>query len=126
MTATAAPVTPAAAARQAEAFPRLTAAQIARIESHGTRRTVEAGAVLGDAGEPVTRIWVVVSGRVDIVRGPRWVGEAVPSFSDGMFTGERSILAGGRFLARIQASIPSEVIEVDREALLELIRTDAS
>jgi hypothetical protein len=30
-------------------------------------------------------------------------GEEVPSFSDGMFTGERSILAGGRFLARIVA-----------------------
>jgi len=116
--------TPAAAARQAEAFPRLTAAQIARIEPHGRRRLVEPGEVLGDAGEPVTKIFVVVSGRLDLVRPPRWVGEEVPSFSEGMFTGERSILAGGRFLARIQASTPCEVIEVSRESLLELIRTD--
>src|SRR6266849_7873218 len=126
MTATTVPpkTTPAAAARQAEAFPRLTAAQIARIEPHGRRRLVEPGEVLGDAGEPVTKIFVVVSGRLDLVRPPRWVGEDVPTFSEGMFTGERSILAGGRFLARIQAGTPSEVIEVSREALLDLIRTD--
>src|SRR5438046_1425846 len=83
------------------------------------------GEVLGEVGELVTRIFVVVSGRLDIVRPSRWVGEEVPSFSEGMFTGERSILAGGRFLARIQASTPCEVIEVSREALLELIQTDS-
>src|SRR2546425_458306 len=118
MTATAAPP------QNAEAFPRLTAAQIARIEPHGKRRTVAAGEVLGEAGAPVTHIFVLVSGRLDLVRPPRWAGEDVPSFSEGMFTGERSILAGGRFLARIQASTPCEVIEVGRESLLELIRTD--
>jgi len=119
MTATTAPST------NSEAFPRLTAAQIARIEPHGRRRSVAAGEVLGDAGEPVTKVFVVVSGRLDIARSPRWVGQEVPSFSDGMFTGERSILSGGRFLARIQASTPSEVIEVGRDALLEIIRADA-
>src|SRR2546425_6425351 len=117
-------MTPAAAARQAEAFPRLTPAQIARIEPHGRHRTVPAGEVLGDAGSPLTKICGVVSGRLDLVRPPRWVGEDVPTFSEGMFTGERSILAGGRFLARIQASTPCEVIEVSRESLLDLIRTD--
>ena len=127
MTATTVPPTPtpAAAARQAEAFPRLTAAQIARIEPHGRRREVQPGEVLGEPGEPVTRIFVVVSGRLDLVRPPRWVGEEVPSFTEGMFTGERSILAGGRFLARIQASTPCEVIEVLRADLLTLIQTDS-
>ena len=122
----AAPVAPtAAAARQAEAFPRLTPAQIARIEPHGRRRKVQAGEILGEAGEPVTKVFVVVSGRLDLVRPPRWVGEEVPSFSEGMFTGERSILAGGRFLARIQASTPGDVIEVAREELLQVIQTDS-
>jgi thioredoxin reductase (NADPH) len=111
--------------RQEQAFPRLTTAQIARIEPHGRRRKVEAGEILGDAGEPVTKIFVVVSGRLDLVRPPRSVGEEVPSFSEGMFTGERSILAGGRFLARIQASTPGDVIEVPREELLQLIQTDS-
>jgi len=123
--APAAPATPAQAARQAEAFPRLTPAQIARIEPHGRHRKVEPGEILGEAGQLVTHIFVVVSGRLDLVRPPRWVGEEVPSFSEGMFTGERSILAGGRFLARIQASTPGDVIEVPREELLQLIQTDS-
>src|SRR5206468_10857700 len=62
---------------------------------------------------------------VDLVRPPRWVGEEVPSFSEGMFTGERSILAGGPVLARIQASTPCDVIEVARNELLQLIQTDS-
>ena len=122
---TAAPPAPPAPprTRQTEAFPRLTAAQIARIEPHGRHRKVEPGEVLGDVGQPVTHTFVVVSGRLDLVRPPSWVGDDV-SFEAGMFTGERSILAGGRFLARIQAGIPSEVIEVAREELLQLIQTD--
>jgi len=125
MTAAPATAAPTPATRQAEAFPRLTPAQIARIEPHGRRRRVEPGEILGEAGEPVTKIFVVVSGRLDLVRPPRWAGEEVPHFSEGMFTGERSILAGGRFLARIQAATPCEVIEVAREELLQLIQTDA-
>src|SRR5256714_4016098 len=111
--------------RQEQAFPRLTPAQIARIEPHGRRRHVEPGEIIGEAGEPVTRIFVVVSGRLVLGRPPRWAGEELPSFGEGMFTGERSILAGGRFLARIQASTPCDVIEVSRAALLELIQTDS-
>jgi len=123
--APAAPPTPAQAARAAEAFPRLTPAQIARIEPHGRHRKVEPGEIVGEAGQLVTHIFLVVSGRLDLVRPPRWVGEDVPTFGAGMFTGERSILAGGRFLARIQASTPCDVIEVPREELLQLIQTDS-
>ena len=111
--------------RQEQAFPRLTPAQIARIEPHGRRRKAEPGEILGEAGEPVTKIFVVVSGRLDLVRPPRWVGEDLPTFGEGMFTGERSILAGGRFLARIQTGTPCELIEVPREELLQLIQTDS-
>ena len=123
--APAAPPTPAQAARAAKAFPRLTPAQIARIEPHGRHRKVEPGEIVGEAGQLVTHIFLVVSGRLDLVRPPRWVGEDVPTFGAGMFTGERSILAGGRFLARIQASTPCDVIEVPREELLQLIQTDS-
>jgi len=118
-------MTAAPAARQAEAFPRLTPAQIARIEPHGRHRQIAAGEILAEAGQPVTRIFVVVSGRLDLIGPPRWAGDEVPSFSEGMFTGERSILAGGRFLARIQAGTAGDVIEVAREELLQLIQTDS-
>src|SRR2546421_637037 len=48
----------------------------------------------------------------------------MPRFTPGMFTGERSILTGGRFLGRISATVPTDVIEVERDELLKLIQTD--
>ena len=52
MTAAPATAAPTPATRQVEAFPRLTPAQIARIEPHGRRRRLEPGEILGEAGEP--------------------------------------------------------------------------
>ena len=41
-----------------------------------------------------------------------------------MFTGERSILSGGRFLGRIAAVTPTEVLEIERDKLLNVMATD--
>ncbi len=49
-------------------FPRLTPAQIARVAARGRVRPVAAGEVLLEAGEPVTRMFVVTSGEVEAVR----------------------------------------------------------
>src|SRR5262249_25514768 len=43
----------------------------------------------------------------------------------GMFTGELNLLSGRRALARIRAAEPSELIEIEREALLSLVQTDS-
>ena len=53
--------------RSNEAFPELTPAQLARIESHGRRRRLAQGEVVGEPGQPVTKIFVVVSGQLDAV-----------------------------------------------------------
>ncbi len=108
-----------------EAFPVLTPAQIARIEPHGRRRKIAAGDVLAEPGEPVTRIWVVVAGRLDVITSTKRPNDDLPRFTAGMFTGERSIMASGRFLGQIYASEGGEVIEVPRDELLTLIRTDS-
>src|SRR5438552_6052318 len=78
--------------RTSEAFPELTPAQLARVEPHGRRRRLAQGEVVGEPGQPVTKIYVVLS--------------------------------GGRFLGRISATVPTEVIEVERGELLKLIQTD--
>ncbi len=107
-----------------DAFPELTPAQLARLELHGRRRWLAQGEVVGEPGQPVTKIFVVVSGQLDAVTPLQHPTESMPRFTAGMFTGERSIMAGGRFLGRISAAVPSEVIEVERDELLKLIRTD--
>src|SRR3989441_242195 len=110
--------------RTNEAFPELTPAQLARIEPHGRRRRLAQGEVVGEPGQPVTKIFVVVSGQLDAVTPLQASTVNMPRVTPGMFTGERSILSGGRFLGRISATVPSDVIEVERDELLKLIQTD--
>src|SRR5947208_4535065 len=112
------------ASRTNEAFPELTPAQLARIEPHGRRRRLTQGEVVGEPGQPVTKIFVVVSGQLDAVTPLQTSTVSMPRFTPGMFTGERSILSGGRFLGRISATVPTDVIEVERDELLKLIHTN--
>src|SRR3989440_8598066 len=110
--------------RANEAFPELTPEQLARIEPHGHRRWLAPGEVVGEPGQPVTKIFVVLSGQLDAVTPLQTSTSSMPRFTPGMFTGERSILAGGRLLCRVSATPPSDVIEVEREALLTIVQTD--
>jgi thioredoxin reductase (NADPH) len=118
-------VGPLAIASQGDSmFPALTPAQLARIGKHGRARQVEAGETLVEPGEPTACLFVVIAGRVDVVRPSGGGEEVVASFGPGTFTGEASILAGQPSLARVCAAMSGEVVEVKRDRLLALIQTD--
>ena len=110
--------------RADQIYPTLTAAQIARIAAHGRRRRVAPGEVLVRAGERTARLFVVASGRIDVVRPSAAGEEVLVSFGPGMFTGEVTMLSGRRGLAQLQVGAVGEVIEVGRDDLLALIQTD--
>ncbi len=110
--------------RADQIYPTLTAAQIARIVAHGRRRRVAPGEVLVQAGERTARLFVVASGRIDVVRPSAAGEEVMVSFGPGMFTGEVTMLSGRRGLAQLRAGAVGEVIEVGRDELLALIQTD--
>lgn len=57
-----------ASSPQEHIFPRLTAAQVARVASRGRVRPVAAAEVLLEAGNPATRMFVVSSGEVEAIR----------------------------------------------------------
>ena len=110
--------------RADQIYPTLTATQIARIAAHGRRRRVAPGEVLVQAGERTARLFVVASGRIDVVRPSAAGEEVLVSFGPGMFTGEVTMLSGRRGLAQLQVGAVGEVIEVGRDDLLALIQTD--
>jgi thioredoxin reductase (NADPH) len=112
-------------ARIDQLFPTLTAVQLERFAVHGRARTVTEGEELTRAGEPTTQLFVVRSGRLDVVRTMAANEEVVASFGPGMFTGEASLLSGRRGVADIRAATAGEVIEVERDRLLTLIQTDS-
>src|SRR5437899_1031712 len=118
------PAPPSSGTRPERLYPTLTAAQLDRIAPHGRRRHVAQGEVLVQPGESASGIFVIVSGRIDVVR-PSAGEELVVSFTPGMFTGEATMLSGRRGLAQIRAGADSEVIEVGRDDLLALIQTDS-
>jgi len=109
----------------AAVFPVLTTAQMARIATHGRMRPVNRGEVLLEAGEHSAHFFAVISGEIEVVRQSGTGEELVAVFQPGMFTGEVNMLSGRRSFVQLRASEPSEVVDVDRERLMELIQADS-
>jgi len=116
---------PSAATMGDQAFPTLTEAQIARVAAHGRRRNVERGEVLVKAGARNASFFVVVSGRLDIVRLSDGVETIVVVHKPGQVSGELNVLSGRRAVFAIRAGEAGEVIELDHDQLLEIVQTDA-
>src|SRR5262245_17591646 len=106
-------------------FPTLSAAHVEKIASHGRRRPVRPGDVLLDVSAQLSKMFVVVSGRIEILRMADGAGARVAELGPGQFTGEISLLSGRRTFVRIQATAAGEVVEIDRESSLGLLQTDA-
>jgi len=111
-------------ARTEHIFPTLTPAQIARVAAHGRTRAVHPGQVLVEVGAPAS-FFVVTAGRVEIVRASPTGEETVTTHGPGNFTGETNLISGRPSLATARACEPGEVVELEREALLRLVQTDA-
>jgi thioredoxin reductase (NADPH) len=113
------------AARAQEAFPRLTAAQMERLAARGSRRTVEAGEVLWEAGAETIPFVIVAAGELEMTLWTAGQESIIAHHGPGQFTGEINLLAGRRALARARVAQPGEIIEVERETLLSLVQTDS-
>jgi thioredoxin reductase (NADPH) len=105
-------------------FPTLSAAQIARMTARGRRRTTASREILVEPGSRPVPLFLVVSGGLQIVSatGP---ATTILNLDPGQFSGETNMITGRPALARTEAREPGELIELDREAVLALIQTDA-
>jgi thioredoxin reductase (NADPH) len=105
-------------------FPRLNDDQLARLESHGRRRSVRAGEVFVEQGQQPGS-FVVLSGAVEIVGVSGDQEKVVASLPRGTFTGEVSQLSGRRSLVRARAAQDSVLLEISRPELQLIMKTDA-
>ena len=112
--------------RRPQMFPTLTPAQMTRLEAFGTRKHVLAGEVLAQPGEREGRIFVVISGSIEILRVGLSVEERVTIHRAREFTGEMSTLRGARSLVRARAYEDGEVLIIDNDNLRKLVQTDAN
>jgi thioredoxin reductase (NADPH) len=106
-------------------FPTLRPEQVEALAAHGRRIPVRPGDVLLDVSVAMSRMFVVVSGRIEIVRIAEGAEGIVAELGPGQFTGEVSLLSGRRTLVRIRATAEGEVVEIERERSLALLQTDA-
>jgi len=84
--------------RHEQMFPRLSPAQIARVSAHGTRRFAERGEILIDQGEPTRRFFLVLSGKIEILRPSG--GELIVVHEAGQFAGDVHMLSGRNSVVR--------------------------
>src|SRR5438477_9181984 len=103
-------------------FPTLTPEQIERLSAFGHRRLLAASEALLEPGMPTTSIFVVLRGALAIVRSTCDQEAVVARVETGRFTGEVSVLAGQPSMSLIRAAEPSEVIEIERERVMEIVK----
>lgn len=108
-----------------EMFPALTATQQARVLAHGHTRKVSPHETLVEFNQQPNRFFVVVNGKLEILRITDNHEEVFAVCGPGMFTGELTALTGRRGLVRIRTAEAGELIEIEREALLALVQTDS-
>jgi len=111
-------------------FPKLTSAQLTRLERQGTRIQTRAGEILVDVGAPPRGVFVVAAGSVEALAPPS-AAQAASGYellyllSPGDFTGEMSTLRGTPSLVRIRVREAGAVLLIDAEQLRRIVQNDA-
>ncbi len=118
-------VPPSMPDRRLETFPVLTGAQIERIRPLGYVRRVQPGEILFEPGDRAVPLFVLLSGKMEIIQ-PTFEGERpVVQHGAGEFTGEIATLSGQDSLVRGRVLEGGEFLQVNEEGLRSLIAKDA-
>jgi thioredoxin reductase (NADPH) len=107
-------------------FPVLTPAQIARVRSCSELRKVQLGEILFELGDSDAPFFVLLSGAMEIVQPDiNGAERLVATHNAGEFTGELSMISGGRCLVRGRVTVPGEFLELRTREFRSLIARDS-
>src|ERR1700730_15128868 len=103
--------------------PTLSREHIDRIRSVAQLRSVQRGEVLYAPSHPDVPLFIVLEGTVSITRAGE--DEKVLAVREqGQFTGEMSVISGGRSLLMARVTREGVVLELTRERVLSLFAKD--
>lgn len=117
--------------RREQMFPKLTPAQLARLEAHGVRRETATGEILLDVGETPRGLFIVIAGSIEVLMPTSDVHTETCGYllsivlTSGDFSGEMSTLRGTRGLVRLRVGKPGVVLEVGLDELRRVVQNDA-
>jgi thioredoxin reductase (NADPH) len=106
------------------AFPTLDDAELAVLESLGTRRSVTVGEYLYREGDTTYDFYVIRSGAAEIVLRSDGEERIVTHHGPGRFLGELNLLTGQRVYLSARVAHPGEVLVVPRAVLQQVIATN--
>jgi thioredoxin reductase (NADPH) len=106
-------------------FPKLTAAQLARLLPIGRRRRFATGEVVYERGSAKRAFYVLLEGRVEIASPSQMGEEHLTIHGAGEFTGEVDMISGRQSLVRARTLEESELLEIDLPDLRHIVQTDA-
>jgi thioredoxin reductase (NADPH) len=106
-------------------FPKLDASQIAGLATFGQQREAQANEGILERGDPHHDIFVVLSGRIEVVRVSADGETVLHVVGRGEFTGDVNLLSGRGTLIRARAVDASALLEIDRANLRHIMQTDA-
>jgi thioredoxin reductase (NADPH) len=111
--------------RRPQMFPALTGPQVARVAQKGVEQRFPVGHVLFDQGDSDLPLYLVTEGELEIVHPTCQGEELVTVHHEREFTGEISLLSGGRTFVKARARTPLRVLRVENEGLRQLLQTDS-
>ena len=111
--------------QQTQAFPTLTPAQIDRARPYGTVRPVAPHEIIFDVGDVGISMFIMLSGKMEIVQPGGGEERAIAKHGPGEFTGETNMISGRASLVRGRVTEAGEFLEITPEKLRSLISKDA-
>ncbi len=108
-------------AKDAIAWPVLSAAELADIAAFGEERATATGELLFQAGDASYDLFVVLEGEVQVVRSDTADEVVVAAFGPGTFIGELGLLTGQRRFLSGRVSQAGRVLAIEQEAFRRLM-----
>jgi len=111
--------------RREQMFPRLSTAQLGRLEPAGRRRRVRAGEIVAEQGDATPSFFVVLSGALAIAHPDRDQEVPLHVLRQGEFNGEVNMLSARPSLVRTRAIEAGELLVINPEDLRKVVQSDA-
>jgi signal transduction histidine kinase len=109
--------------RESQLFPVLSDTHLAWIRQHGEEIDAPAGQRLFTEGEPARDFYVVLEGHIRITRSLGAEETTITEHGPGQFTGELSVLTGGKQSASGHVVGPTRLVRIPAEEFRKMLAT---